>query len=324
MKMDSKKQIWNLARSWELLVLIEQLGVQFFEHIHAGTNLEDICESFGYKKSKIRPILDLLNHEGFVDMQGDTVASSRLSDYLCSPKVHAYLRWKLDDINHWRNNLQDVLRGKSPTIHSKVGNLYEDADNLLDGVISGCSTMYPISEFVETTKAYVSGKVLDLACGSGEWGYSFARAIPDITLLSLDKYICPATKNSSAYYADINSRIKLIEQDMFSPRKLPSADTVIVTNVFMDWTDHDVKYLLQKISDDCAPNSLLIHEFLDKPDSQSLKYNVLAVLETQGRLRNKQWWKETLSIHFAETHFEKLEFGSYALCSTEPRKHYNC
>lgn len=125
-------------------------------------------------------------------------------------------------------------------------------------------------------------RILDLACGSGIYGATFARWIPGARLTLLDR---PNVLRVTRGLVDVPAR--MIEGDLFETPFGGPYDLVLASHVFHHFSPDECRRLLGKIAGALAPRGrLVIQEFI--PDDarsrrvQPLLFAVTMLVWTRG------------------------------------------
>lgn len=128
--------------------------------------------------------------------------------------------------------------------------------------------------------------VLDIACGTGLYGYSLAKAQPHAQIWSLD---WPNVLNYSRGYAEklgVLPRVKFIEGDAFEVKFGGPYDVVILSHFFHHFSEERCAQMLKKVAAAMKPGGkVAIHEFvaIDEPakDPFPRLFSVMMLVWTQ-------------------------------------------
>lgn len=110
-------------------------------------------------------------------------------------------------------------------------------------------------------------RVLDIACGSGAYGFSIARRDPAAHITSLDAaHVLPETRKIAAQFG-VSDRVSYIEGDMFSAGLGKDYDVVLLTNIYHHFDRDDCVRLTRRVREAIAPGGIVaVAEFV--PDDE--------------------------------------------------------
>lgn len=318
------KRFWLTLRSGEFIAVLEHLlKIKWFDFVYEHGNINEIIDKYSFEEKKLQALILYLQSNGLIKYKKNTLFLTDFSKRYLTLNSQEYLGdyvfWKIVAFQNWRKNIGNVLIGKSSTVHANVQYTDFTKKNLVDleGITKGCAIIYPINDFVNIISKHIKhGNLLDIACGTGLWGFKIAeKTNSKLACLDIET---ETTKKFLNFYPRLKKKTQIIKQDMFSEKeKFPECKNVILANTCMDWEDEVVRKLLTKIKNETKCKTLFIHEFLLTKNKIDAGYNLLAELETRGRLRTKKWWQTELTRLFNHVEFCKLKFGSCAVIAKD-------
>jgi SAM-dependent methyltransferase len=324
--MDDIKDIFNEAHRWEILIIIEHfVKNDFFGFISNGKTIPEIEKKFGYDSKRFLSALRYLEKINLIEKKNEQIFSTDFSEEYLSKNgdkfIGNYLSWKIDDIYNWRTNISKVLEGELESVYTNPPLIEGTEENgaPLQEIIAVCGFLYPSKEFSEVISKYnLRGTLMDLGCGTGEWSFLIGQKFKELNLIEVDYNPQNSKQRLSKQYPNLSNRTEFIKGD-FLKINLPLANIALVSNNFMEYSDLQIKSLIDKLKNESKTETLLIHEFVLDEDDFPYQYDVYCSLVTKnGRLRTKEEWKSILK-DFKNIQFIKLNFGSYAILANDKK-----
>ncbi|MGK3965198.1 methyltransferase [Sorangium sp. So ce118] len=106
-------------------------------------------------------------------------------------------------------------------------------------------------------------RVLDVACGTGLYGFSVAQEFPGATVTSLDWENVLAHTRKYAERAGVGDRVSYLVGDMFTVDLGGPYDVVIASHVFHHFDDEGSSALMRRLAQATRPGGIMaIHDFL--------------------------------------------------------------
>jgi len=119
-----------------------------------------------------------------------------------------------------------------------------------------------VSDFVNSRKG--EAKILDIACGSGGYGYTFSERFPKahVTLLDYPNVI-PFTKSNMKDYKVKESQISFLEADLFVNNLGGPYDLIIASNIYHHFNNSRSIELNQRLNKVLTPGGkVIVNDFV--------------------------------------------------------------
>lgn len=317
----------ELSPNTQMLQLINALSLTSCIYIAAKRNFADIIEATDdhrasiehiSQESKVHPVWTrtilqaLAKVHIFAETEEHLFKNTPLSDYLridhpqtlkwraavlLSPR--SFIQWSQLDysINAvgtsmpqrlWGQELYELFdkqdEDKSAQLSSERVIIEleprEDFDRMLDGL--GILTDIPVAQGYP-----FKGSVCDLGGGQGSLLTTISRHYPDIEGILFDRpaFIENLRRKQTVY------PFSLVAGDFF--QQIPHADIYILKEIFHNWPDNSCAEILKKCAE-ANPDAkvLVIEQLIGNPNSSVELFNLLMMVEQNGRERTIEEYKE--------------------------------
>jgi SAM-dependent methyltransferase len=263
-------QMMQGAQATALLATGIQLGV--FEKLDGGAlDAKRAAERIHCPERSTHVLLDALSALGLLQKRGDTYALSPVASDFLVPSKPTYLGGMANIFAGpmmWSANarLADAVRGGGTILpeHAETPNhpFWETFAQSTSGIAFPSAMVLDslVGEFVASKP---KARVLDVAAGSGIYGYTLAKH-PNVQLTTLDwpKVLVHTREWAKRMNVDA-SRVRYIEGNLFDVDWSGTYDVVLLSHVYHHFDAKTCESLTRKAAEHVAPGGrLVIQDFL--------------------------------------------------------------
>lgn len=241
---------------WKAGVVKAAIEMDLFNVLSAGhRTVSQIAQAMEANERGTRILLEALCGLALVDKEGESYALSPVAArYLCQDSSFCVSNLTLGFAAPWEwaafGNLAEAVRSGQPNVF----NYMEGQENeCLEAMVSAIATLgIPTAEAICDLLGIEDGKgqglrVLDVACGSGVYGYTVARRDIQAQVVGLDR------RNILKIAARLATELGVVERIQHRPGNVLSLrfgqeefDLVLISNVFHQYGPEHVRQVLGK------------------------------------------------------------------------------
>ena len=258
---------------WKAGVVKTAIEMDVFNILSAGhQTVPHVAQTMGASERGTRILLDALCGLDLLRKEADGYfLSSLAARFLCKESPFCVSNLSLGFAAPWEwsafGNLADAVRSGRPNVFTYM----EGKENeCLEAMVSAIATLgIPTAETICNLLEIGSEKnqklrVLDVACGSGVYGYTIARRNPQAQVVGLDR------RNILKIAARQANELGVTEQVQHRPGNILSLrygqeefDLVIISNVFHQYNPQHVRQVLDKAHEALRPGGrIVINDFV--------------------------------------------------------------
>lgn len=269
----SPDSILQILQGYQLTSIL-RVGIELdiFDHLSRGAaDAISVAAALGASERGIRILLDALAAMGLLEVEDKIYRLAPTADtYLVSdrPAYLGHIRHIFVHDRFWEGfrRLSEAVRrgGAVMDDHAETPEhtFWEDFASY-SAAVAGPAAEELTSILAPWAETRQSLDVLDVACGTGLYGYTLAQKQPHTRVWSLD---WPNVLRITQRYAQrlgILDRVKFIEGDIFDvPLKGPY-DLVILSHVFHHFSEERSTQLLRRVAGVLKPDGrMAIHDFV--------------------------------------------------------------
>jgi ubiquinone/menaquinone biosynthesis C-methylase UbiE len=259
------------------------LTMGVFDQLEGGAGVGAVSSAIGASERGTRILLDALTALGVIAKADDRYQHTDASRLHLVSESPAFLGGSIQLFTSntmWdgMRSLDDAVRSGGTVMpeHAETPEhpFWEDFAQWTVGMagVGGAALVEALGDFAAHRERL---SVLDVAAGSGMYGYAIAQAYPTAHVTSLDwpNVLEHAAKNVSKL--GLQDRVTMLEGNMFEVAIDQQFDVVIMSHVFHHFDEATCVQLMRRAAGWLAPaGRLVIHDFIaaDAPGAEPFPY----------------------------------------------------